>query len=283
MPAVFIGHGSPMNTLEHNEYTDAWRRLGASLPTPRAIVSVSAHWYIPYSAVTAMAKPRVIHDFFGFPDELFDFDYPASGAPDVAEEVAEIAKPVWVGLDVDGWGLDHGTWSVLAHLFPSADVPVVQLSVNASKPLEDHFEFGARLSALRDRGVLILGSGNVVHNLGRIDWRQPSGAYAWAQRFDESARQSMMSDPASVVALSEHSDYDDAVPMPDHLLPLLYVAGLAASDGANAHIVVDGYTYGSISMTAYSVGIEPAAEAHADASAAPLPDPAEVAPEDTNT
>ncbi len=254
MPAAFLGHGSPMNAVSRNRYTEAWAAFGASVPRPRAILVISAHWYINATAVTAMRRPRVIHDFYGFPQELYDFDYPAPGSPEVAGLVVDVVKPRWIGLDVDSWGIDHGTWSVLAHAFPDARIPVLQLSVNASQPVEYHFEIGQRLDPLRREGVLIIGSGNVVHNLRDLSWDDPDKGFDWAQRFDEAARAIMHDSPEDIARLTRHSDAQLAMPTPDHFLPLAYVAGVSAASDTPSDAFAEGYTYGSLSMTSYSVG-----------------------------
>jgi 4,5-DOPA dioxygenase extradiol len=254
MPAAFLGHGNPMNALDRNKYTEAWRAFGRAVPTPRVILVVSAHWYTNATAVTGMVRPRTIHDFYGFPQELFAVDYPAPGMPGLCEEVADAVKPRWVGCDVDSWGLDHGTWSVLMHAFPDAAIPVVQLSLNAFKSFDQHLELGRRLAPLRDQGVLILGSGNIVHNLRAVDFRRPEHAYDWAQRFDDQARGVLQSDPTSIASLDAHPDFEHAVPTPDHYLPLLYIAGLAGPEPLD--LLVDGHVAGSISMAAYTLGLD---------------------------
>jgi len=280
MPAAFFGHGNPMNALEVNRYTSAWRAFGESVPRPRAILVVSAHWYINATAVTAMPRPRTIHDFYGFPQELFDVEYPAPGLPELAAEIKDVVHPTWVGADVDSWGIDHGTWSVLVHAFPDASIPVVQLSINAERSLDYHLELGAKLAPLRERGVLVVASGNVVHNLRGMNRDLPDDGFDWAQRFDESAKEQMLSNPTSVATLDAHRDYRNAVPTPDHFIPLLYLAGLAGSADDDVEVLVDGYTYGSLSMTAYTLGIDvPAADS--GGAATPLP-PAGVPPEDSN-
>jgi len=254
MPAAFLGHGNPMNALDDNRYTQAWRSFGRSVPRPRAILMISAHWYTNATAVTAMPRPRTIHDFYGFPQELFDVQYPAPGAPDVAEMVADVVKPTWVGQDVDSWGIDHGAWSVLLHAFPDASIPVIQLALNASKDFDHHLELGRKLAPLRQQGVLIIGSGNIVHNLRTVDFQQADSGYDWARRFDDRAREVLESDPTGVAALDGDADFRRAVPTPDHYLPLLYIAGLA--DAQPLDLLVEGHVAGSISMTAYTLGLD---------------------------
>jgi 4,5-DOPA dioxygenase extradiol len=280
MPAAFIGHGSPMNALERNRYTETWRAFGASVPRPRAILMVSAHWYVNATAVTAMARPKTIHDFYGFPQPLFDVDYPAPGLPELAEEVAEVAKPDYVGADADSWGLDHGTWSVLVHAFPDADVPVVQLSINAAQPADYHLQLGARLAALRQRGVLLMGSGNVVHNLRAMDWQSTDIGFDWVRPFNEDAIDVMTHRPGDAARLVTHRDFQRVAPTPEHFLPLLYIAGFSAATGESPNVLVDGYAYGSLSMTSFGVGMQcpPAA---ADLPAAP-PLGSEAPPDGTN-
>lgn len=253
MPAAFVGHGNPMNTLDHNRFTNAWSEFANSFEKPAAILAISAHWYINATVVTSMAQPRVIHDFYGFPQELFDFDYPVAGDRELARHVGDIVDPVWVGLDDETWGIDHGTWSVLAHMYPDADVPVVQLAIDASKPLDYHVDLGARLHRLREEGVLILASGNVVHNLRAIEWGADEQGFDWARRFDADARSLLMNSPSQLGQLEESDDYRKAVPTPDHFLPLAYFAGLASAASRPPSAFVEGCTLGSLSMTSYSL------------------------------
>ena len=269
MPALFIGHGSPMNALERNGFTNAWRKMGDRLPRPRGLLVVSAHWFFGATAVTAMPRPRTIHDFYGFPQALFEFEYPAPGSSKIAEEVAEGVKPTWCGLDHDQWGLDHGAWSVLAHLYPDADVPVVQLSINALKPLDYHVELGTKLASLRDSGIMVIASGNVVHNLRRVQWDKPDFAFDWAERFDEAVVGQLAHDPADILRVTAHPDYLSAVPTPDHFIPLLYIAGMAAVSDAKPEALIRGYAMGSLSMTCYGLGTD--FGCHEESGAATIP------------
>ncbi len=251
MPAVFVGHGTPMNTLEQNRYTTAWRDLARSIARPRAILAISAHWYINATAVTAMPNPQTIHDFFGFPDELFAVEYPAPGDPELAGEIIEVVKPTWVGEDTDSWGIDHGTWSVLVHMYPDADIPVVQLSIDASKDADYHVQLGAALAPLRQSGVLVVASGNVAHNLPLLDPSRPDTGFDWAHEFDEAATAIMSDRPGDIASLTSHDRYGVAAPTPDHLLPLFYLGGLAAAGDETTETFVDGYAMGSLSMTSH--------------------------------
>lgn len=254
LPVIFFGHGNPMNALADNVYTRGWRQIGASIPKPRAVLCISAHWYVPYTAVTAMQSPRTIHDFGGFPRELFEFQYPARGSPDIATEVRDLIAPS-VGLD-DSWGLDHGTWSVLCHVYPDADVPVLQLSIDETLPARGHYRLGEQLGALREQGILIVGSGNLVHNLHTYGWgRRAVEPYDWAVRFEQQAREWMLAGNHQPLIDYQALGKDAALaaPTPDHYLPLLYVLG-AQLPGDKVTFPVEGVDGGSISMLSVRVG-----------------------------
>jgi 4,5-DOPA dioxygenase extradiol len=255
MPVVFFGHGSPMNALQRNRHTVAWQHFGASTQRPRHILCVSAHWYTRGSAVTAMDKPRTIHDFGGFPQALFQVEYPAPGDARLASRVIELLSGAPVHADHSEWGLDHGTWSVLKHVYPQADIPVVQLSIDGTKPFEYHYEFAKSLAPLREEGVLIVGSGNVVHNLPLMDRAEAATAYPWATRFNDRVRSLLTEqDHASLcdmAAMGEEAAM--SIPTPEHYLPLLYIVALRRG-GDDLSFLSDGVEMGSISMMSFSLG-----------------------------
>jgi 4,5-DOPA dioxygenase extradiol len=255
LPAVFFGHGNPLNAIQHNTYTEGWAALGRSFARPRAVLAVSAHWYVPGTWVTAMEAPRTIHDFGGFPRPLYEVRYPAPGDPRLARRVQQLLAPLDVRLD-EAWGLDHGTWSVLCHCYPEADVPVVQLSIDETEPPAFHHELGRRLAPLREEGVLVMGSGNLVHNLHTYAWgRHPADPFDWSLRFEATARR--------LIEAGEHGplvDYESlgrdavlAVPTPEHYLPLLYVLGTRAPGDA-VRFPVEGIDGGSVSMLTVQLG-----------------------------
>ena len=253
MPSVFVGHGSPMNAIEDTPYSRAWQALGASLPRPRAILCISAHWYRRGTAATANDRPRTIHDFGNFPRKLHEMQYPAPGDPALAAEAARLLAPTPVDLDMR-WGLDHGAWSVLVHVYPKADIPVVELAVDEAKSPQEHFDLGARLRPLRDEGVLVMATGNVVHNLQRMN---PSmrGGYDWAERFDAYVRESLeRGDAGALVDYERHPDAALAAPDRDHFLPIVYIAGSRRDDDRLTWIVDGGLDMGAISMRAFQVG-----------------------------
>jgi len=253
MPSLFIGHGSPMNAIEDTPYSRTWKALGAALPRPRAILVVSAHWYTRGTAATAMERPKTIHDFGNFPRALHEMQYPAPGDPALAADVAALLAPTPVAQDLR-WGLDHGAWSVLVHLYPNADVPVVQLSVDADKSTREHYDLGARLAPLRERGVLVMATGNVVHNLQYMD-PQRSQPYDWAVRFDRSVKEALEArDAEALIAYQSHPDSALAAPDADHFLPLLYIAGIRRNGDPLTHVIDGGLELGSISMRAFEVG-----------------------------
>lgn len=249
MPVLFVGHGNPMICISDNQYTRAWAELGKSLPKPKAILAISAHWFIPETSVTVMHPPRTIHDFYGFPDELFQVEYPAPGSPELAEQIADLLSPDSVNLDKQ-WGLDHGTWSVLRHIYPQAHVPVIQLSLDLRKEPEEHYRLGQRLQDLRKEGVLIVGSGNVVHNLTAYNWRDPLiEPPSWAIDFEAWNRSKLLTGEA--VALIEYLATGEmatwSAPTAEHYLPLLYLAGLQEKTD-EVSFPVEGIDGGTMSM-----------------------------------
>ncbi len=255
MPAIFFGHGNPMNALQQNSYTAGWRRIGEQMPRPKAILSVSAHWFVPETAVTISTAPRTIHDFGGFPQELYQVQYPAPGDPGLARRIQQLLAPLPVKLD-DSWGLDHGTWSVLRHAYPDAGVPVVGLSIDETQPAAFHFEMGRKLTALRDERILIIGSGNLVHNLHAYAWgRHMPDPYDWAVHFETTAKELMLAGEYNALIDYEKLGRDAmlSIPTPDHYLPLLYVIG-ASRQSDLITFPIEGIDGGSVSMLGVRVG-----------------------------
>lgn len=255
MPVLFVGHGSPMNALEDNDFTRGWKKAVAHLPRPTAILCISAHWLTRGTFVTAMQQPRTIHDFGGFPQALFDAQYPAPGSPDVARQVADTITSVEVGLDHDEWGLDHGTWSILKQMYPDADIPVLQLSIDYYQPGAWHYALAKELSALRKKGVLIIGSGNMVHNLRMVDFSRPDTGYDWAIEMNETFKKHILE--GNHAPLQDYASLGKAaslaIPTPDHYYPLLYILGLQDKK-ENVQLFNDQVLMGSLTMTSVMIG-----------------------------
>lgn len=254
MPVLFLGHGSPMNAIEDNPFTQGWRAVAKELPRPVAVLCISAHWETRGTYLTGMDKPRTIHDFGGFPQALFDVQYPAPGSPSLVKLAQTTVTSKHIEVD-HAWGLDHGAWSVIAHLFPKADVPVVQLSLDRELSVQQHYDLARELATLRNKGVLIIGSGNMVHNLGILDWRNPDGGYDWAVEANERMKTLITSgDHAALVNYTAQGRaFQLSIPTREHFLPLLYALGLQAED-ENLTIFNDRTAMGSISMTSVRIG-----------------------------
>lgn len=259
MPTAFFGHGSPMNALEKNRYTLAWERFGQSTPRPRSVLCVSAHWCTRGTAVTAMEHPRTIHDFGGFPRALNDVQYPARGDPALAARVRQVLAPVEVIEDTYEWGLDHGTWSVLRHVYPNADIPVVQMSLDATQPLSYHYQLAKHLAPFRDEGLLVIGTGNIVHNLRKASRADAAAPFDWAVRFSEEVRSRLLAgDHAALADMNAlGADAPLCIPTPEHYLPLLYVIALQRPDDA-IEFLTEGIELGSISMMSAVIGADSA-------------------------
>lgn len=257
MPVLFFGHGSPMNAIEENEFVRGFRNIGKDIPTPKAILIISAHWETKGTLVTAMQKPRTIHDFGGFPQALFDVQYPAPGSPELANETKRLIKKVQVGLD-ESWGLDHGAWSVVKHLYPKADVPIIQMSIDYTQGAQYHYDLAKELSSLRKKGILIIGSGNMVHNLGLVAWDKlntDSYGYDWAIEANDKMKHLILSDNHQPLIhfKSQGRAFDLAIPSPEHYLPLLYTLALK-DQNEQASFFNDKPVGGSLTMTSVKIG-----------------------------
>lgn len=256
MPVLFLGHGNPMNALEENEFVEGFRDIAKTLPTPNAILCISAHWYTKGTMVTAMDKPQTIHDFGGFPKELFDFQYPVNGSPELAKETKELLLPAMVELD-EKWGLDHGAWTVIAHLYPDANIPVIQLSIDYTKPAQYHYELAQKLSILRNKGILIVGSGNIVHNLKMADFanfNKDNYGYDWAFEAQETINKHLLNGNFEPLINYEKQGkvFDLSIPTPDHYLPLIYSLGLKEKQ-ETISLFNDKLLAGSLSMTSFKI------------------------------
>lgn len=255
MPVLFLGHGSPMNGIEDNQYSRNWKELGQKLPTPRMILVISAHWLTRGTHVTAMENPRTIYDFGGFPEALYQVKYPAPGSPEMAKEVVAAITSVPTGLDHE-WGLDHGTWTIVRHMYPEANIPVLQLSIDFSKDASWHFQLAQDLQKLRHKGVLIIGSGNIVHNLGKINWGGPEEfGYDWAIQANDEMKKHVVE--RNFKALTEYQKQGQhwllSIPSPDHYYPLMYILGLSQPK-EEVKIFNDKVAMGSITMTSFQFG-----------------------------
>lgn len=258
MPVLFLGHGSPMNAIEENDFVAGFRKVGREVPRPNAVLCISAHWETRGTFVTAMEQPRTIHDFGGFPQALFDVQYPAPGSPELAREAQALVQKTQIGLDDRHWGLDHGAWSVIKHLYPDADVPVIQMSLDHTQPAQYHYELAQELASLREKGVLIVGSGNMVHNLRRVAWDRLNDlgfGFDWAIEASEKMKSYILAgDHQPLVHFhSQGKAFDLAIPTPEHYLPLLYVLALQ-DKGEEASLFNDRAVAGALTMTSVRVG-----------------------------
>jgi 4,5-DOPA dioxygenase extradiol len=253
MTTLFIGHGSPMNALEINHITKSWQNLGKTLAKPRAILAISAHWYVPYLAISNNKVNHTIHDFYGFPPQLTNFDYPSNGSPEFTAEIIQALNDFKDGeiIRATDWGLDHGVWSILTHIYPNLEVPIVQLSIDSTKPPLWHYQLGQKLHKLSESGILILCSGNIVHNLSQLNWKSPDNGSRWAIKSDL-----QLTELITVREIEKLCDYNSlgndvrlAIPTPEHFLPVLYALG--ASGDERIEIFNQVYSYGSLSMTSF--------------------------------